>query len=418
MKLRQYQTDIAIEAAAKLHKYGIAYLSMQVRTGKTITAMEAAKQYGAKCVLFATKKKAIGSIESDYMANYQDTFTMYCVNYESIHKLPNNVIFDLVILDEAHCLGQYPIPANRTEAIRDICVNLPIIYLSGTPTPESYSQLFHQLWVSSFTPFTHKTFYKWANDYVQVQKKYLYNREINDYSTADKPKIDNETAHLFISYTQEQAGFEQYVQEKIHIIQMDPMTHEMAKRLRRDRVIAFRTGGYVEADTEVKLMNKLHQIYSGTVIREQGEPLIFDRSKIKYIIQHFTGKTAIFYKFKAERDMIADELKAAGIQVTDSPEIFAANPNMWFYSQIQSGREGINLSAADDLVMYNIDFSAVSYWQARARMQSKDRTKEIIVHWLFADKGIEPRIYKAVSDKKDYTLSYFRKDEKIQPIHH
>jgi hypothetical protein len=68
--------------------------------------------------------------------------------------------------------------------------------------------------------------------------------------------------------------------------------------------------------------------------------------------------------------------------------------------------------------MYNIDFSAVSYWQARARMQSKDRTKEIIVHWIFADKGIEPRIYKAVSDKKDYTLSYFRKDEKIQPINH
>jgi hypothetical protein len=41
--------------------------------------------------------------------------------------------------------------------------------------------------------------------------------------------------------------------------------------------------------------------------------------------------------------------------------------------QIVAGREGVNLSTADALVFYNIDFSATSYWQARARLQTKDR---------------------------------------------
>ncbi len=82
---------------------------------------------------------------------------------------------------------------------------------------------------------------------------------------------------------------------------------------------------------------------------------------------------------------------------TTDPQEFAGSDSKWFLSQIQSGREGINLSTADALIMLNIDFSAVSYWQARARMQNKDREDASKVCWLFADGGIEEKIYKAVN---------------------
>jgi SNF2 family DNA or RNA helicase len=71
---------------------------------------------------------------------------------------------------------------------------------------------------------------------------------------------------------------------------------------------------------------------------------------------------------------------------------------------------GINLSSADVLIFYNIDFSAVQYWQARARLQTLNRTKPAVVHWLFTQDGIEEKIYKAVLKKKDYTTYYFKKD--------
>ena len=77
--------------------------------------------------------------------------------------------------------------------------------------------------------------------------------------------------------------------------------------------------------------------------------------------------------------------------------------------QIVSGREGISLREADALVYYNIDFSATSYWQSRDRMTTKDRKKND-VYWVFAEGGIETRIYKAVINKKDYTLKHFKKD--------
>jgi len=77
--------------------------------------------------------------------------------------------------------------------------------------------------------------------------------------------------------------------------------------------------------------------------------------------------------------------------------------------QIVSGREGISLRNAEYLVFYNIDFSATSYWQARDRMTTKDRGYNK-VYWIFSDCGIERDIYKTVNNKKNYTLSHFKKD--------
>jgi SNF2 family DNA or RNA helicase len=319
--------------------------------------------------------------------------------------------FDLVILDEAHSLGQFAVPSNRTKQLKKLCNGLPIVYLSGTPSPESYSQLYHQFWISSYSPFIEPTFYKWAANYVTIGIKHMYNRQIKDYSNADKAKIDERTAHLFISFTQEQAGFEQLIDEEVHTVTMKSVTYQMAKHLRTHRVIVFKDDRELTADTEVKLMQKLHQIFSGSVKHECGTSREFDTSKIEYIHNKFAGqKIAIFYKFIAEKNIITAFLQDKGVTITESPEFFNANPDSVFISQIQSGREGINLSSADCLIMYNIDFSAVSYWQARARLQTKDRTKAAKVHWIFAMDGIEPKIYGAVSKKKDYTLKYFKKD--------
>lgn len=377
---------------------------MEVRTGKTLTSLAAAADYGAKNVLCLTKKKAITSIENDHSEG-GFTFELTVTNYEQVGNLLP--IYDFVILDEAHSLGQFPVPAKKIKTIKSICKGLPIIYLSGTPTPESYSQLFHQFYVSSFSPFfIYPSFYKWANDFVTVRKKFFFNRQINDYSFADEQKVKADTSHLFLSYTQKEAGFEMLVEEEVLFVTMKESTYKLAERIRMDRVFS-KNGHDIVADTEVKLRSKLHQIFSGSVIDESGSAICFDKSKAEYISKNFKGKKiAIFYKYKAEEILIRSVIS----NITTSPEEFNLSTDKTFISQVQSGREGVNLSTADCLIMFNIDYSAVSYFQARARLQTKDRTEAAKVYWLFAIGGIEEKIYKAVSNKKDYTLSYFRND--------
>lgn len=421
MQLRDYQVDLSTKACDLLTQHKIAYLSMQVRTGKTITALNTCKIYGAKNVLFVTKKKATLSVVADY-EHYKSDFKCFIINFEQLQNITNQY-FDLVIIDEAHCTGAYPLVCKRTKELKRLCHNLPIIYLSGTPSPESYSQLYHQFWISSFNPFTQKNFYTWAREgFVTIESKFVFNRQIPVYKNANKEAIDKVVSHLFLPYTQEEAGFTQLVDEHIHHVAMSDRTYHVCNRLCIDKVVKGKNGDIIEADTEVKLLSKLHQLYSGTVIFDvamcdEHDSAITDDSKINYIFKTFEGlKFAIFYKFKAERTAIILGAQKRGFKVTESPEEFQDNEDMIFISQFISGREGINLSTADCLVCYNIDFSAVTYFQVRARLQSKDRIDAAKVHWIFAKDGIEDRIYKAVCNKKTYTTSYFIEDLKTMPV--
>jgi hypothetical protein len=414
MILRDYQQQIANKAVELLNKHRIVYLSMQVRTGKTITALDICHQYVARRVLFLTKKKAISSILNDF-AQTSYKYHLYVTNYEQVYKIKED--FDLIILDEAHTLGQFPLPASRTTNLKKLCRCKPIIYLSGTPSPESYSQLYHQFWISTYSPFADINFYKWAHNYVNIKKQYFFNREVNDYSMGNQEKIMQKCGHLFLSCTQEEAGFEQLVDETIHYCNMSNKTYKVASELKSKRVMIGKDGDVVEADTEVKLMQKLHQIYSGTVIYDHSPLMkvggvLLDDSKLLYIINNFKGKKmAIFYKFKLEETAIKAYLQMHGYTIAMSPEDFNnTDAKVVYLSQFVSGREGINLSSADCLICYNIDFSAVTYFQVRARLQTKDRKEPAKVHWIFAKDGIEERIYNVVKDKKNYTLSYFKND--------
>jgi hypothetical protein len=189
---------------------------------------------------------------------------------------------------------------------------------------------------------------------------------------------------------------------------MADITYKMANRLRIDKIIKNSEGQVVLADTAVKLMQKLHQIYSGSVIIDEPEreAKVIDYTKAEFIKDYFKDKKiAIYYKFSAE---LAILIFIFGKDLGFDPDGFQKGNFRVIAMQIVAGREGINLSTADALVFYNIDFSATSYWQARARLQTKDREKEAQIYWIFSEGGIEDKVYKAVCDKKDFTLEYFK----------
>jgi hypothetical protein len=381
---------------------------MEVRTGKTLTSLGMAQKIGVKNVLFVTKKKAISSIESDYELlnpNYEITV----VNYESIHKVPKKG-WDFVILDEAHTLGAFPKPSKRARQVKTILsLNRALVcLLSGTPTPESYSQMYHQVYGILGNPFSkYKNFYRFCDDHVNKVQKRINGFMVTDYS-GGRESINQLMKPFMVSYTQKQAGFESAIEEEILKVPLHSNTYNLCRRLKKDLIIEMGEGEVVLADTGVKLMSKLHQMYSGTVKFESGNSMIIDTSKARYIKWKFTGnKIGIFYKFKAELEALKRVFKDD--LCTDLDTFNSTDKNIAL--QIVSGREGISLRNAEFIVFYNIDFSATSYWQARDRMTTKDR-KYNKVYWVFSEKGIETKVYKSVIQKKDYTLQHFKKDIK------
>jgi hypothetical protein len=405
MKLRDYQIDIANKANDILRAKHIVYITAQVRTGKTLMALETCRLYGASSVLFLTKKKAIPSILSDYETfGYQAFFDLDVVNDESMHKVDAD--YDVVIHDEHHRFGSFPKPSGGAKTFRNMFGKLPMIFLSGTPTPESNSQWYHQMWVSYFSPFKEQTFYKWAANYVRIKVKYLGYATVKDYSDADYEKIMSVIRDYMLTFTQSDAGFTTSVDEEVLHVKMHPNTYILCDNLAKDLVIQG-DKEVVLADTSVKLMQKLHQLYSGTIKFESGNSMVLDTSKAEFIRSHFaTSRIGIFYKFKEEYNALK---QIFGDDLTDDLSVFTSSNVRAIALQIVSGREGITLKDADYLVFYNIDFSATSYWQARDRLTTMDR-KFNKVYWIFSRDGIEDKIYRAVTAKKSYTTKIFEDD--------
>lgn len=407
-ELRDYQVDIIKKGTDIINNFGFVYLAMEVRCGKTLTSLGIASTISSSNVLFLTKKKAISSIQRDYEM-LSPFYHLTVINYESLHKI-DNTDWDLIILDEAHSMGAFPKPSKRACQVKDL-INLTkakVILLSGTPTPESYSQMYHQVYGIPKNPFREfKTFYKFCSKFVKVKTKIINGLSMNDYSDG-LGKIIEEMKPFTINYTQQEAGFIAETTEEVFEVELKELTYKLISKLKRDLVVQGKEE-VILGDTPVKLMSKIHQLCSGTVKFESGKSMVLDTTKAEFIKEQWQGcQIGIFYKFKEElvalQQIFEDEL------TTDLDEFNATYKNIAL--QIVSGREGISLKKAEYLVYYNIDFSATSYWQSKDRMTTKDRPNNEIF-WIFAKNGIEHDIYKAVTKKKNYTLSHFKRDFKL-----
>lgn len=400
-KLRPYQITNALECGMILTAYGIVYMQHTQRTGKTLTALETARLCKAKKVLFLTKKKAIKSIRNDY-SDFNFSYELVVTNYESLHKIEFKP--DLLILDEAHSIGAFPKPSQRTKLIKQMFANLPMIMLSGTPASESYSQWYHQLWVSNRSPFNvlgYTNFYKWAKDFTTPSIIYTAYGQSNDYSKAIVEKIDPFIDSIVHKFTQEDAGFMNKINKQLRFVEMKPITYKLINQLKKDKFIKGKDE-MITADSGVKLMSKQHQLGSGTIIFDSGNVGIIDASKAVYIKENFTGKLAIFYYFKEEYNLLK---QVFGETITGDINEFN-NTDKHFVGQQYSNAMGVNLSRAEKLIYLNFGFSGTNWIQSLDRLTTIER-QESEVFIILARQTIDFNIFKTIEQKKNFTLAQY-----------
>jgi len=328
---------------------------------------------------------------------------------------PDGFVYDLEIENNhnyiangilVHNCGSYPKPNITTKEIKKRYAHLPMIFLSGTPCIESTSQLYHQFWISNYSPFAeYKTFYKWAVRYVKEKYKYLYGKQIRDYSEAKTEDIMQVLNRYFIYFTQEQAGFESKIKENVLYYDEEPRITKLKNQLLQNGIIQSKTDNIL-ADTPAGLMTKLHQIESGTVITESGASYVIDKNKATFVRDYFKGKKiAIFYYYQKELELLKEVFGET--LTTDFDEFVSTDKS--FCIQQKTGSEAISLKEADSLVYFNFGFSGKDFVQGRNRMTTKERA-ENNVYIILCKGGFNEKLYKVVSQKKRYNEAIFNKD--------
>ena len=394
MKPYQHQVDISSQALDILRKHMIVYLAMQERTGKTLTSILICEQTKCNNILVITKKKAlVGWV--DTLSRYKHNKIYECINYESLHKCTFTP--DLVIIDEAHSnLGAYPKVGKTWKEVFKFTKGKPIIYLSATPSAQTYAQLYHQFKLSSWTPWIkYPSFYNWHKDYGIENIIYLGGRQIKQYNEVKSEKVMKDVEHLFISYTRTELGFEHEPNDILHYIELSSKIKEYYNSLLKDRVATV-AGTEVIADTVMALRTKLHQIEGSTLKQEDKNIFLSKIDKIDYILKTWgdSDNLVIFYQYQNELSLLKQTFKSATIL------------------QGTSFAEGVDLSMYETCVVYSMDFSTAKYTQRRARQCNMKRDTPIDFHFLLVKGAISEQVYQTVAvNRTNFVDSYFNKQE-------
>jgi len=391
MQPRPHQIDLANKAVELIKDYNIAYIAAEERTGKTLAALLVAEELAVR-VLVITKAKAI--------AGWEETIVAYkpkcAVTIASFHQAYKHIAIrpNLVIIDEAHSmLSAYPKPGKIQKEVRAICEFRSVLFLSATPHAQGYAQLFHQLQVSSFSPFrSYNTFYAWHQHYGRP-----YTIKVNGFDLAQYDRVKDEqviqaTQHLFITATRAELGFEHEPTDQVHYIELSEDTKFAYNELLKHQIIET-SAGTIVADSVSKLRTSLHQIEGGTIKMGDSYHVLNNREKLDYVLANFGDieDLVIMYNYKAELTKLQAVFKKARIL------------------QGTSYAEGVDLSMHKHLVVYSQDFSTARHTQRRARQANMNRAEPITVHFLLVKKAISEEVYKTVSvNKKNYVDSVFK----------
>lgn len=394
MQPRPHQIKLAAECVEKLKDYGLVYLAAEERTGKTLAGLIAAKDYGALSILVITKAKAqAGWLET--LTKYEAGMKVAVTSYHSAYKHDGGD-FALVILDEAHStLSSYPKPGKIQQQLRKLCKGKPIIYLSATPYAQGYSQLYHQLQVSSHSPFrSYANFYSWHNAYGKPYTIKIMGNDVCQYDRVREAEVEAAVSHLFITATRAELGFEHEPTDVLHYVTLDDDTKFAYNELLQHKLIEFSSAGMVVCDNTSKLRTVLHQLEGGTVKNNDVGYVLANREKVDYILRTFgdSKDLVIMYNYKAELTKLEAVFRNA------------------LLLQATSYAEGIDLSMYKHLVIYSQDFSTARHTQRRARQANMDRKEAITVHFLLVKKALSEQVYKTVSlNKVNYVDSLFEK---------
>lgn len=360
---------------------GFALLAALERTGKTSTALRVAEISKADKILFVSTKKALSGIQ-EHLDNLPLTKSYTLINYHSLHKLEDTE-FDMIILDEAHtALQAYPKASQIQKILKPLTKDKPILYISATFFSESFSQAFHLLQLSSYSPFKSKTFYNWHKEYGVESVIYMNGRPLKQYNLTRESEIKHILSPHTLRATRQDVGFEHEPTDELHYVELNEVTKADLRLIKKDKFKHFKTIP-IPLESAASEMNAVYLRGNGFVEHEK-DCYCISTEKIDYLLENFGDckDVAIMAHYVCEQKYLNANLEHATVLSSTADA------------------EGVNLMEFKHLIIYSMGFSTSKHVQRRARQCNINRKDPIIVHFLLTDAGLDKHIYKCVDNKK------------------
>lgn len=384
-EFQEHQVEGGTWILNSLRTIGWAYLAWEERTRKTGTIINAVERSKAKKCLILTTNKAVPGIK-EHLKELPITKKYVVFNYDKIilrkdedGKKIETVVRcarrlmreyrmstrDIVWLDEAHTnISSIGSPTDRQKVVRYLCKGLPVIFSSATPYAEHVGLLYHQLQMSSWSPFkgfnTFSAFYKRFGIPKLVRTPYGLKDSKTNYRSEEVLKL----AFTGLNFkTRAELGFEHEPETNVIIVDLHKDTKAMIESLKEYGVLnVSNTLVYADSDSKKRAMH--YQLESGTLKVNDNESIRLPyHEKLNYCRKNYDKKkTAIMCHFIEERKMYEE----------DGWDVYSSDGHA----------EGVNLSHIEKLVVTSMSFRTSKARQRKARQADKDRKTPIVVDIL------------------------------------
>ncbi|MGV3278750.1 SNF2-related protein [Rickettsiales bacterium LUAb2] len=330
---------------------------------------------------------------------------IYIINVENIPWLieTDNFDFDSVVIDEAHTFKSYK--SKRFKALKKVIHTLKsIILLTGTPSPNSFTDLWSLIFLLDQGERLGRNFHVFENRYFNKVGYGGYKLELKKDA---KEQILNKIKDIAITRSKaDYLDLPPIISIK-KSIELDSCSLKKYKQLENDFLVAINSE-IIDVPNTASLGNKLLQICNGAIYDKDRTVFELHDEKIKALREILENNPnenfLVAYNFNFDRDRLASEFKEA-VVFDGSVEVIMK----WNYGKIKlllchpkSAGYGLNLQhGGKNIVWYGLSWSLSDYQQFNSRLHRSGQNSTVVVTHIIANDTIDEKVITAIENKAE-----------------
>lgn len=376
---------------------------------------------GIRCALvMGTAAQRLRALSSDA--------DLYIINRENVvwlvDTLQNRLPFDMVIVDELSSFKSTK--AKRWKAIKKLIQTVPyVIGLTGTPAPNSYLDLWPQIYLLDggarlgrtvsdyryryFKPGAHKghVVYEWI---MRLGAQDAINRKLKDLclSMSAEDWLDlPDTIYNTIPVSMDAAAEKRYKRfERTKVMALlQEATGFRELDVRNPEQLAQMTSA-IRGDTAAAIAGKLLQMAGGAVYDDDGQVVPIHEAKLdalSELLEANEGENVLcFYNYQHEKQRILERFPQAVAFSGTEVEAWNDGRIPLLLCHPASTGHGLNLQSGGHItVWYGLNWSLELYQQANARLSRPGQTHSVVIHHLVCRDTIDERVMAALQKKNE-----------------
>lgn len=350
-------------------------------------------------VIKGTAKQRVAALEkrADIYTISRDNIT-WLVDY-----LKGNWKFDTLIIDELSSFKNHS--SKRFKKLKTVTPLFKrVIGLTGTPSPNSYLDLWSQIYLLDRGERLGKTITEYRRKYFDAFSRGMY----TEYKLKDgaKEKIDKLLSDICVSMKAK--DYLKDLKDPIFIdipAVLDPKEMKLYKDMAKEAIAKLDDENLVVALSAAVVTNKLLQMANGAVYDENRNTHIIHDKKLETLseIVESAGEepVLVFYNFQSDLDRIQDRFPNA--VKFDSSKI-----DDWNKGKIKmlllhpaSAGHGLNLQEGGSIIVwFGLNWSLELYLQANARLARQGQKNAVRVYRIIAKNTVDERVLETLNGKK------------------